>query len=270
MITYPVHQNSNSELKKSADELKQILEESVPSLCMLPILEKIINKQDPTLEEILDLCSHNDSLLSRLTRRSGVQGTVDEFAKAVLFNKGLGFLKSLAIRTMIHEMFDFSINSSDETAVSLKRRSIILARFAKSFCKDLSMEPDLAYFSGLFYQFNYVAYFLLNPLDREDGSFERDAQKYSVITGGALASFGFNETVCNIVFDSRKNLHDTYFPFFHALTRIGLGLLLNSESSYTRSSRSRRPNRELLDATGLKERKIVNKLREISKNYNGT
>ena len=252
-----------------AKDLEQSLVVSAPSLCLLPKLENIVNKQDPTLEEILALCSHNKTLLLRLTRRAGFQGNETEFAKTVLFTKGLGFLKSLAIRTMNQEIFDISIEDSNENSKSLKRRSIILARFTKSFCEDLEMEPDLAYLSGLFYQLHHISYQLLKYSNRIGISSENSAEASTITTGDTLESLGFHKMICSIVRESQQELHSTSYPFFHALIRIGNGILLNSESSHLRASRGFKPNRELLDATGLKERKIVNTLKEISRNYRG-
>lgn len=269
MIT---HVNNNTFAPESEIVVQELIErliDSAPSLCLLPKLENIVNKQDPTLEEILELCSHNDTLLSRLTRRSGFQGNEDEFAKTVLFTKGLGFLKSLAIRTMNQEIFDISIDGSGENSKSLKRRSIILARFTKSFCEDLDMEGDLAYLSGLFYQLHHISAELLKYSNRNGISSENNPDLYTVITGDALESLGFHELIHSIVRESQKELYSTSYPFFHALIRIGNGILLNSESSHFRASRGFKPNRELLDATGLKERKIVNTLKEISRNYKG-
>lgn len=50
--------------------LSTILQEDYSSLALLPRVEKLINKEDPTLEDVLNLCSENQSLLDKLTRRA--------------------------------------------------------------------------------------------------------------------------------------------------------------------------------------------------------
>ena len=51
-----------------------IFREDLSSLVLLPKIEKLINKQEPTLEDVLGLCSDNQSLLKKLTRRGGFGG----------------------------------------------------------------------------------------------------------------------------------------------------------------------------------------------------
>ena len=53
--------------------LYEILVETSPTLILLPKLEALINKEEPTLEDILVTCSHDEGLLTKLTRRSGKQ-----------------------------------------------------------------------------------------------------------------------------------------------------------------------------------------------------
>ena len=91
------------------EKLFTIFKYDFTSLMLLPKIEKLINKQDPTLEDVLGLCSHNDSLFEKLTRRGGFSSDKDNFAKEILFKKGLSFLKSLAIRTMNQEIFNLPL-----------------------------------------------------------------------------------------------------------------------------------------------------------------
>jgi hypothetical protein len=57
----------------------------------------------------------------------------DEFAKEILFKKGLSFLKSLAIRTMNQEIFKLPLKLEGMSERHLKKRSVILARFIKYY-----------------------------------------------------------------------------------------------------------------------------------------
>ena len=50
---------------------------------LLPKIEKLINKQDPTLEDVLGLCSHNDSLFEKLTQRGGFNSDGDGFEETI-------------------------------------------------------------------------------------------------------------------------------------------------------------------------------------------
>lgn len=45
------------------ERLSCIFRDNFSSLVLLPKIEKLINKQEPTLEDILGLCSDNASLL---------------------------------------------------------------------------------------------------------------------------------------------------------------------------------------------------------------
>ena len=71
----------------NSERLACIFREDFSSLVLLPKIEKLINKQEPTLEDVLGLCSDNQSLLEKLTRRGGFGGGGDEFAKEILFKK---------------------------------------------------------------------------------------------------------------------------------------------------------------------------------------
>ena len=49
------------------ERLSCIFRDDFSSLVLLPKIEKLINKQEPTLEDILGLCSDNASLLEKNT-----------------------------------------------------------------------------------------------------------------------------------------------------------------------------------------------------------
>ena len=85
--------NMNLQLDSKASE--DFIFNSSPTLVLLPKLEVLINKEEPTLQDILKVCSHDSELLEKLTRRSGFGGNHQDFARDILFKKGLGFLKKL-------------------------------------------------------------------------------------------------------------------------------------------------------------------------------
>ena len=68
------------------------------------------------------------------------------------------FLKSLAIRTLNHEIYELPIGLNGMSNSLLRRRSILLARFVKRFADDLRIEPDHLYIAGLLYNLPYVSY----------------------------------------------------------------------------------------------------------------
>ena len=114
--------------KVQRHSLQHLLSDRSPTLVLLPKLEIIVNKEEPTLEDILMICSHDQELLDKLTRRSGFEGSSEDFAKDILFKKGLGFLKSLAIRTMNQEIFTLPLGLNGMSTGLIKRRSVILSR----------------------------------------------------------------------------------------------------------------------------------------------
>ena len=122
-----------SNLQTNIPTLRNKLMQLSPIMALLPRIEDIINKEEPTLEDILRVCSHDPKLLGRLTRRAGFSGSEQDFARDVLFKKGLGFLKSLAIRSMNREIFEVSMPNSDLTPFLLKKRSVILGSVSKNF-----------------------------------------------------------------------------------------------------------------------------------------
>ena len=67
----PMSMNGSNDMMFSA--IKKRLSDLSPTLCLLPRIESIINKEDPTLEDILGTCSHDPKLLGKLTRRSVLQ-----------------------------------------------------------------------------------------------------------------------------------------------------------------------------------------------------
>ena len=251
--------------------LIRIFNEDFSSLILLPRVKKLINKQDPTLEDVLGLCSQNDSLLDKLTRRGGFSGDVDEFAKEILFKKGLSFLKSLAIRTMNQEIFKLPLNLHGVTESIIKRRSILLARFIKHYHDMLELSPDDAYLCGLFFNFNHVSFEKLVDNEMlEVGDYDNTRNDCACWTAEAMYEIGFDEVITSFVGDSCKDLYSTSFPFAQAMARIGNRLLIDSERNYSSSiGRGSIISRDLLDATGLSSRAIVNVLKNLSRDYKG-
>ena len=255
----------------NSKRLSTIFKEDFSSLVLLPEIEKLINKQDPTLEDVLGLCSHNESLFEKLTRRGGFNSDGDGFAKEILFKKGLSFLKSLAIRTMNQEIFELPIKLHGVSEPILKRRSIVLARFIKHFSILLDLNSDDAYLCGLFFNFSHVSFEklaasqLLQVSDYD--SLKNDCAYW---TSEAMREIGFDQTITSFVSDSFKDLYSTTFPFAQALARIGNGLLIDNEVNVSASiGRGSRIDRDLLDATGLSTREIVAVLKDLTRAYKG-
>ena len=140
--------------KVQRHSLHNLLSDSSPTLVLLPKLEIIVNKEEPTLEDILMICSHDQELLDKLTRRSGFEGSSEDFAKDILFKKGLGFLKSLAIRTMNQEIFTLPLGLNGMSTGLIKRRTVILARFLKKFRADLI--GNLTIYISLVYYITFI------------------------------------------------------------------------------------------------------------------
>ena len=264
----PMSMNGSNDMMFSA--IKKRLSDLSPTLCLLPRIESIINKEDPTLEDILGTCSHDPKLLGKLTRRSGFAGSEEQFARDILFKKGLSFLKSLAIRTMNQEIFEVPMPNSHLNPTILKKRSVILARFLKTYSDDLAVERDTAYLCGLFYNYGYVCNEIAyDSLGEEVTPHAADPNLYAELASKALSDFGFDEIVTEIVFDSSKELFDTRLPFAHALLRIANETLSNTEMTNGSIGRGPKPPRDLVDATGLRLRKIFATLKEITRNYAG-
>ena len=201
--------------------LHQLLSESSPTLVLLPKLEIIVNKEEPTLEDILTICSHDQGLLDKLTRRSGFEGSSEDFAKDILFKKGLGFLKSLAIRTMNQEIFTLPLGLNGMSTGLIKRRSVILARFLKYFRADLDREPDDLYLAGLLYNFHYVTYQQLVKVGQFEGQdFDAVKSECLELTCGAFSGIGFDPYIVGILEDSEKQIFETKNPFEQALLKI--------------------------------------------------
>ena len=64
-----------AELKSNLPFLREKLKALSPTMTLLPKIEDIIDKEEPTLEDILKVCSHDPKLLGKLTRRSGFSGS---------------------------------------------------------------------------------------------------------------------------------------------------------------------------------------------------
>jgi hypothetical protein len=251
--------------------LHHLLSESSPTLVLLPKLEIIVNKEEPTLEDILTICSHDQGLLDKLTRRSGFEGSSEDFAKDILFKKGLGFLKSLAIRTMNQEIFTLPLGLNGMSTGLIKRRSVILARFLKYFRADLDREPDDLYLAGLLYNFHYVTYEQLVKVGQFEGQdFDAVRSECLELTCGAFSGIGFDPYIVGILEDSEKQIFETKNPFEQALLKIANDTLEKAEQTQGMLGRKSRINRTLLDATGYSEREILSLLKDLSKNYKGT
>ena len=255
----------------NSERLSRIFREDFSSLVLLPKIEKLINKQDPTLEDVLGLCSHNDSLFEKLTRRGGFNSDGNGFAKEILFKKGLSFLKSLAIRTMNQEIFELPIKLHGVSESILKRRSIVLARFIKHFADLLDLNPDDAYLCGLFFNFSHVSFEKLAESQvLEVADYDSLKIDCAYWTSQAMREIGFEETITSFISDSFKDLYSTTFPFAQALARIGNGLLIETEVGVNALiGRGSKIDRDLLDATGLSPREIVAVLKDLTRAYKG-
>lgn len=257
--------------KVQRHSLQHLLSDRSPTLVLLPKLEIIVNKEEPTLEDILMICSHDQELLDKLTRRSGFEGSSEDFAKDILFKKGLGFLKSLAIRTMNQEIFTLPLGLNGMSTGLIKRRSVILARFLKYFRADLDREPDDLYLAGLLYNFHYVTYELLvqsGQIEEED--FEDVRSECLELTCEAFSNIGFDSYIVGILEDSEKQIFEAKNPFEQALLKIANDTLEKAEQTQGMLGRKSKIDRALLDATGYSEREILSLLKELSKNYKGT
>ena len=255
----------------SSEVLSTILREDYSSLILLPKIEKLINKEEPTLDDVLGLCSHNQSLLDKLTRRGGFNQDSEDFAKEILFKKGLSFLKNLAIRTMNQEIFQLPLGLPGINEIILKKRSVILARFIKHYYDLLSLSADDAYLCGLFFNFGHVSFGkLVQAQFITGGSFDDYRNDCAKWTADALTDIGFEHVITSFIEDSVQDLFSTSFPLGQALARIGNGLLINVEESSSSSFRGGTTiDRDLLDATGLTTREIVNVLKELTREYKG-
>ena len=258
-------------IASSSEVLYSIFQEDFSSLVLLPKIEKLINKEEPTLEDVLNLCSHNHSLLEKLTRRGGFSQGGEDFAKEILFKKGLSFLKSLAIRTMNQEIFQLPQELSGLNELILKKRSVILARFTKHYYDLLNLSADDAYLCGLFFNFSHVSFEKLVQVQFLSGdSFEENQIDCAKWTADAFAEIGFEHVITSFIEDSVQDLFSTSFPLGQALVRIGNHLLINAEESSSSSFRGgTRIDRDLLDATGLTTREIVNVLKDLTRDYKG-
>tara|TARA_B100001123_G_scaffold420641_1_gene527261 strand:+ start:2244 stop:3020 length:777 start_codon:yes stop_codon:yes gene_type:complete len=235
---------------------------------LVPKLENIVNKEEPTLEDILEVCSHDSRLLKKLMRRTGIDGSKEDFAKEVLFRKGVYFLKSLAIRTMNQEIFEVPMPNSDLTPQRLKKRSVILARFIKVFVASLSEGGDNAYLCGLFYNFDYICYELIfNEVGEDAPIFDENLEFYGELASGAVGSLGFDPFVCNTLAESKKELRATKHPIAQALLRIANEALVNTEKTSSMLGRSTKFDQKLVDATGFPSSKILTVLKAVSRNY---
>jgi hypothetical protein len=82
-----------------------------------------------------------------------------------------------------------------------------------------------------------------------------------------MTQFGFVKIVVEVVEDANKEFYETRLPFVQALLRIANETLANTEQTNGIIGRGEIPDRMLLDATGLRARKIFSVLKDISRNY---
>ena len=257
-----------ADLNSNLPMLREKLRELSPTMTLLPRIEGIINKEEPTLEDILKVCSHDPKLLGRLTRRAGFSGSEQDFAQDILFKKGLGFLKSLAIRSMNQEIFEVPMPNSNLSPTLLKKRCVVLARFIRSFASEIGIGLDGAYLMGLLYNYGYVCYELsYDPLESGLPEFQEDRCFYDKCASELLSEFGFAKDVSEVVEDANKEFFQTRLPFAHALLRIANETLANAEQTNGTIGRGERPDSILIDATGMRLRKIFEVLKDISRNY---
>ena len=257
-----------ADLNSNLPTLREKLRELSPVMTLLPRIEGIIDKEEPTLEDILKVCSHDPKLLGRLTRRAGFSGSEQDFARDILFKKGLGFLKSLAIRSMNQEIFEVPMPNSNLTPSLLKKRSVILARFIRTFAPDIGIGSDEAYLIGLLYNYGYVCFELsYDSLEQDIPEFEGDRCFYDKCASELLSEFGFARVVSEAIEDANKEFFQTRLPFAHALLRIANETLANAEQANGTIGRGDRPDSMLIDATGMRLRKIFEVLKQISRNY---
>lgn len=263
--------NNQSCTSVKTNALKASIVENSPTLVLLPKLELLVNNNEPTLEDILKICSHDEELLSKLTRRSGFEGSSEDFAKEILFKKGLGFLKSLAIRTMNQEIFSLPLGLDNMSTALIKRRSVILARFLKHFTSDLDREADDLYLIGLLYNFHYVCFeHLVKMGELTTDDFDDVRSECLSLSCELFNNIGFDPYVIGVLEESEKQIFETKNPFEQALLKIANCTLEQAEQTGGLLGRKVRMNRELLDATGYSERELLTLLKDLSKNYKGT
>ena len=251
--------------------LEEILVEASPTLVMYPKLELLVNKEEPTLEDVLKVCSDDMGLFDKLTRRSGVRTNQEDFARDILFKKGLSFLKSLAIRTMNHEIYELPLGLNGMSTQQLKRRSILLGRFLKRFADDLRFEPDHLYLAGLLYNLPYVSYEQLIKTERfTEESFSEVRTETVKITCDILEKFGFGSYIIHILEDSVLDIQQTRNPCEQALLCIANNILESTEQNNFTVGRKTPINQKMLEVTGYAEKEILNLLKELSRNYKST
>ncbi len=172
---------------------------------------------------------------------------------------------------MNQEIFQLLQELSGLNELILKKRFVILARFTKHYYDLLNLSADDAYLCGLFFNFSHVSFQKLVQVQVLSGdSFEENQIDCAKWTADAFAEIGFEHVITSFIEDSVQDLFSTSFPLGQALARIGNHLLINAEESSSSSFRGgNRIDRDLLDATGLTTREIVNVLKELTRDYKG-
>ena len=171
---------------------------------------------------------------------------------------------------MNQEIFEVPMINSILTPTILKKRSVVLARFLKSFAPDIGIGLDEAYLTGLFFNYGYVCYELTyDSLDSDIPEYQENRSYYDKCAAELLSEFGFAKVVCEVIEDANCEFYQTRLPFAHALLRIANETLSNNEQNHGTIGRGEKPDSMLVDATGLRVRKIFAVLKDISRNYSG-
>jgi hypothetical protein len=259
---------------KNSDCLLRILqfEQKFPTLLILPQVQKLILKNDPTLEELVSICQSNKSLFNKLTRSATQDKDIRQFAQDILLKKGMAYLMSICIRSMNQEIFILPIKTQEGlTEFMLKRRSIILARYLKKFSSNVGYSPDDTYLCGLFYNFRIVCYgLLLETENSEIPDFVSAEGEVSKTLAECFMSLNFNKKISDFIQESCQDVYDTHNPFLHALVRIGNQLLCESEISGSTTFRNTSNlDPMLVELTGLSVRELVDPLKEVVKDFKG-
>ena len=259
------------DIPENTQTLEEFLVEASPTLIMFPKLELLVNKEEPILEDVLEICSNDKGLFHKLTGRRASRTNQEDFARDVLFIKGLSFLKSLAIRTLNHEVYELPLGLNGMSNSQLRRRSILLARFVKRFADDLRIEPDHLYIAGLLYNLPYVSYeYLIKTEKFTEDSFSEVRPETVKMTCEILEKFGFGSYIMHILEDSVLDIQQTRNPCEQALLRIANNILESTEQNNFIVGKNTSIDEKMLEITGYSEQEILILLKELSRNYKGT
>jgi len=258
---------------KVSNNFIDILYDNFPSLIILPKVERLIDKEDPTLGELVTLCQSNDTLFKKLTHSTGGESkNISEFAKSILLSKGMNYLLGTCIRTMNQEIFSLPLNLIEgETELSIRRRSIVLARYLKEMSKNTSLHPDHAYLCGLFYNFRMVCFeYLVKEGLILSENFEQNEKSCLLQMSESFRGLGFHTSIWKFFSDCTLPITASDSPVLHALVQIGNRLLLESQITGVNTFRKTSfLNDELIQITGLSLKEIVEPLKLVDKDFKG-